>query len=70
MTRPNGQKFCRRSFHSLRHGFVSGLANGGVQPEPRKDLTGHKTDSEHARYTHLEIEMLREAANKLPCIPE
>ena len=70
VTRPNGHKFCKRSFHSLRHGLVSGLANKGVVPEQRMDITGHKTDKEHGRYTHLEIETLRTAMNKLPAIPD
>jgi integrase len=70
ITRPNGHKFCKRTFHSLRHGIVSGLANQGVPPEQRRTITGHKTDKEHGRYTHLEIETLREAINKLPPIPE
>jgi integrase len=70
VTRPNGHKFCKRSFHSLRHGFVSGLANQGVAPEQRRAMTGHKTDGAHARYTHLETETLRTAVNKLPAIPE
>lgn len=70
ITRPNGHKFCRRSFHSLRHGFVSGLANKGVIPERRRAITGHKTEREHGRYTHHEIQVLREEINKLPPIPE
>lgn len=70
VTRPNGHKFCKRSFHSLRHGFVSGLANQGVAPEQRRAMTGHKTDGAHARYTHLETETLRQAVNKLPSIPD
>ena len=70
VTRPNGHKFCKRSFHSLRHGFVSGLANQGVAPEQRRAMTGHKTDGAHARHMHLETETLRTAVNKLPAIPE
>ena len=69
ITRPNGHKFAKRSFHSLRHGSVSGMANAGVSPELRKEMTGHKTDREHARYTHLQTETLREAANKIPKLP-
>jgi integrase len=68
--RANGHKFCKRTFHSLRHGFVSGLANEGVAPEQRRAITGHKTESVHARYTHLETEVLRDAINKLPALPD
>jgi integrase len=70
VVRKNGKNFRKRTFHSLRHGFVSGLANEGVSPEHRRAITGHKTESIHARYTHLEIEKLRESVNKLRTIPE
>ena len=40
-----------RSFHSLRHTFISLLAN-------------HDTESAHKIYTHLEIKKLREAVKK------
>lgn len=66
----HGRKFCKRSFHSLRPGFVSSLANQGVAPEQRRAMTGHKTDGTHARYTHLETETLRKAVNRLPGIPD
>lgn len=69
VTRPNGQKFCKRSFHSLRHGSVSGMANAGVSPELRRQITGHKTEREHARYTHIQTGVLREAVNKMPALP-
>jgi integrase len=70
ITRTNGHKFCRRTFHSLRHGLVSGLANKGVASEQRRAITGHKTDTSHARYTHLETETLRVAINQMPSIPD
>lgn len=68
--RANGHKFCKRTFHSLRHGFVSALANEGVPPEQRRAITGHKTESVHARYTHLETEVLRGAVNRMPALPD
>jgi integrase len=42
VTRPNGHKFCKRTFHSLRHGVVSGLANmgGRLRGLPRGRLPG------------------------------
>ena len=69
ITRPNGHKFCKRSFHSLRHGVVSGMANKGVPQEQRMDITGHKTEKQHGRYTHLQIKTLRGAINKLSGLP-
>lgn len=42
--RANRKTFRKRTFHSVRHGFVSGLANEGVSPEHRRAITGHKTE--------------------------
>ncbi len=30
-----------KTFHGLRHSFISGLANAGVSPEIRQKLAGH-----------------------------
>lgn len=54
------------SFHSLRHSFVSALANAGVARELRQKLSGHADERSHARYTHHELETLREAVAKVP----
>ena len=56
------------SFHSLRHSFNSALANAGVSQEMRQKLTGHASASMNDRYTHHEIQNLREAMGKLPGI--
>lgn len=56
----------KRTFHALRHSFTSALANAGVAPELRMKLTGHKSESVHAGYTHHELETLRVAVGKLP----
>ncbi len=62
------RKVSKRSFHALRHSFTSALANAGVAPELRMKLTGHKSESVHAGYTHHELETLRAAVGKLPAI--
>ena len=62
------QMFSRRTFHSLRHSFTSALANQNVAPELRMRLTGHKTEGEHRRYTHHEMDTLRAAVNLLPSL--
>jgi len=62
------QMFSRRTFHSLRHSFTSALANRNVAPELRMRLTGHKTEGEHRRYTHHEMDTLRAAVNLLPSL--
>jgi integrase len=44
------------SVHSLRHGFVSAMANAGVAQELRQKLTGHASAEMNAQYTHHELE--------------
>jgi integrase len=56
------------SFHSLRHSFNSILANAGVSEEMRMALTGHKSRGVHQRYTHHELERMRDAVSLLPRI--
>jgi integrase len=55
------RRFTTKSFHSLRHGFVSSMANAGVSMELRMKLAGHTTESVAAGYTHHEAEVLRAA---------
>jgi integrase len=55
-----------KGFHSLRHTFVSGLANAGVAADIRQKLAGHADAKVHAGYTHHEMETLRGAVAKLP----
>lgn len=57
------RKFSRKSFHSLRHAFVSRLANAGVAEDVRASLVGHADPKETARYSHLEMETRRRAVN-------
>ena len=61
-----GRHFSGKSFHSLRHGFTSGLANAGVAPELRMKLTGHGSEAVHRGYTHHEMQTLRAAVERLP----
>jgi integrase len=61
----SGRKFSSRSFHSLRHGFISEMANQGVAPEIRQKLAGHRSKDVHSKYTHLEEAMLRKAVSKM-----
>jgi integrase len=56
------------SFHSLRHGFVSAMANAGVAQELRQKLTGHTSAEMNAQYTHHELESLRAAVSVIPSI--
>jgi integrase len=59
------RRFTTKSFHSLRHGFVSSMANAGVSKELRMKLAGHTTDASAARYTHHETEVLRQAVETI-----
>ncbi len=61
-----GRTTSSKSFHSLRHTFVSGLANADVPADVRQRLAGHADDKTHQRYTHHELETLRAAIAKLP----
>jgi integrase len=61
-----GHEFNKFTFHSLRHSFVSELANAGIAPDVRQLLAGHSEDRSHAVYTHTKIDALRQAIDKLP----
>jgi integrase len=64
----SGRSVNALSFHSLRHSFSSILANAGIREELRMALTGHKTRDMQQRYTHHELEGLRDAVAVLPRI--
>lgn len=55
------RKFARKSAHSLRHTFVSALANAGVAEDVRASLAGHADPKETKRYSHLALESRRKA---------
>jgi Phage integrase family. len=56
------------SFHSLRHSCSTILANSGVSEELRMTIVGHTTRAMHAKYTHHELERLRDAIALLPTL--
>ena len=58
----------RRTFHTLRHSFTSGLANAGVSPELRMKLTGHSSERVHRGYSHHDMEVLKAAMAKPPSL--
>jgi integrase len=63
-----GRTRLKKTFHSLRHTFISDLANAGVHSDIRQKLAGHSDKRVHQNYTHHEIETLRGAVEKLPSI--
>jgi integrase len=62
----SGRKVNALSFHSLRHGFVSCLANAGIPEEIRMALTGHTSREMGQHYTHRELALYRDAVAVLP----
>ena len=63
-----GRKQSSLSFHSLRHSFVSALANAGVASDLRQKLAGHTDSKSHARYSHHEIDAMRSAVATVPSL--
>jgi integrase len=60
-----GRRFFALGFHSLRHTFISFMANTGVSEELRMKLAGHTSDV-HQRYTHHDLATFRKALSKFP----
>ncbi|MCH7973388.1 MAG: tyrosine-type recombinase/integrase [Bacteroidetes bacterium] len=52
-------------FHTLRHSFASNLVQRGVPLYSVKELLGHSSLACTEIYSHLDIDSLREAINKL-----
>lgn len=61
----NRRRFTSKTFHSLRHGFVSSMANAGVSKEVRMKLAGHTSEDVATGYTHHEMARLSEAINTI-----
>lgn len=53
-------------FHDLRHTWASWLAQAGVDPQMLKTLGGWSTLAMVERYSHLSVEHLRAAAERIP----
>jgi integrase len=68
MQASGGRTLSSLSFHSLRHSFVSEMANAGVAPEVRMKLAGHSNDGVHEDYTDLQLQTLRAAVAHIPSI--
>jgi integrase len=65
-TGKEGRSVSARSFHSLRHGFVTSLAGTGAAIEVRRQLVGHTSDKQSLDYTHPEFERMKDAVTKIP----
>ena len=64
----SGHNLSGLTFHSLRHTFISAMANRGVAEELRKEIVGQTTGAVHKIYTHHEAERLRSAITTIPSI--
>ncbi len=60
-----GRQFKTLGFHSLRHTFVSELANADVPADVRRQISGHSDEKIHERYTHLGLDTKRRALEHL-----
>ena len=49
-------------FHDLRHTFVTNARKAGLDRKVIKTISGHKTDSMFERYSHIDGEDLKNAA--------
>jgi len=64
-----GRSVSLLSFHSLRHSFISAMANAGVAPEIRQLLTGHASAEMNKVYTHHELETVWRAVESISGLP-
>lgn len=60
-----GRRFNDLTFHSLRHTFVSLMANLNISKEMRMKLAGHTSEA-HNRYTHFEMNTFHDALKEFP----
>jgi integrase len=63
-----GRQFRTLGYHSLRHSFISRLANSEVPADVRKQIVGHSSDDIHRRYVHLELALQAKAIANLPSL--
>ncbi len=61
-----GRTTHERGFHSLRHTYVSALANADVGEDVRMKLAGHSDSNVHAVYSHHDVKTLAAAIEKMP----
>ena len=55
-----------RSFHSLRHSYISFMANAQVPAEVRRSLAAHDSAAVHEGYTHHDHEALKACSGLTP----
>ena len=63
-----GRNVSARSFHCLRHTFVTALAHANVAIALRQKLAGHASEGQSLPYTHPKFAALETQCEKLPTI--
>jgi integrase len=53
-------------FHSLRHTATSALKSAGVSDAIARAIVGHESAAVSRAYTHLDMETMRKALEKMP----
>jgi integrase len=61
----NAARLPRTTFHDLRHAAATLLAKHGVSGETRRDMLGHTNSQMTGRYTHIDMDEFRRAADAL-----
>lgn len=64
--RSDRRRVNEKSFHSLRHSYVTTLAASGANQQIVKALAGHSGDAINDLYTHVPIAVLQSAVETLP----
>ena len=62
-----GRTVYKLSFHSLRHTFISDMANAGISKELRMKIVGHSSNA-HDRYTHIQAHTIHAALKDVPSL--
>jgi hypothetical protein len=66
---PDGPLYA--DFHALRHSYLTLLGKGGVDLRTQQELAGHSSPSLTARYSHVRLNDLAGAVERLPAfLPE
>ena len=63
-----GRQFKALGFHSLRHSFISKLANSEVPADVRKEIVGHSSDNIYRRYVRQDLSFQARAIANLPSL--
>lgn len=59
-----------RSYHVLRHSYISALMNADVAPEIRQLLAGHSSSKIHQGYSHADWQKLDNAVQSIGWLPK